>query len=142
MKKSNRIYIFSIFIMILAFVGIQGCRKVSHNGSLDGQWQIIKIEDTSTGEISEGTPHGYISVNLHILQLRGLTSDMQTSNMRYDKEEGIIDCDFPYVNANDISKLLQPYGIYTNPVQFKIEKLSGENLILRTDHSIITCRKF
>ena len=137
--KVLKLFILSA-LSILFISGFSGCNKLSHNGKLDGQWQIMTIEQSATGDLSF-PEHEYIRINLHILQLWN-NADRQTANMIYDKKGGVINCDFPYIKEKDITALLVPYGIYTNPVEFDILKLDGKSLILKTDRTVISCRRF
>lgn len=138
-KRSIFIYVISVLFIICA----SGCRKASHNGKLDGQWQIMKIENLETSE--EKVPEGrrYICLNLHVVQLEGMdVSKQAVGNMAYDKDAGIINWDFPYNTAGDDLKRLEKWGIYTNPVEIKVLKVDGSALVLRTPETIITCRRF
>ena len=62
--------------------------------------------------------------------------------MTYDKDAETISCDFPYVKDEDVETQLGAYGIFSNPVKMDIVKLDGKSLVIRTDKSIITCRRF
>lgn len=129
-----------LVLSLAALVGLTSCRKVSHNGKLDGQWQIRSIENTETGVETSPDPELYICIDLHILQLTG--GPRLTANMTYDKDAETISCDFPYVKDEDVETQLGAYGIFSNPVKMDIVKLDGKSLVIRTDKSIITCRRF
>ena len=135
MKK----YLYFIVAAIALFI-IPSCNKVSHNGALDGQWQIMTIENLNTGEIISPEKGEYICINLHVLQLR--RGGVISANMAYDKKAGIIDAQFPYVASENVSSQLGPFGIFSNPVRMNIVKLNHKELILKTDATLITCRKF
>lgn len=134
-------YILSLVVAIAAICAISSCRVASHNGKLDGQWQIMSIEDTATGISSEPETRSYLCFYLHILQAYGPTYRL-TANMTYDKETETGTADFPYIPAADVEKNLKPYGICTNPVAFEVLKVDGKELVLRTPETIITCRRF
>ncbi|MDE5806768.1 MAG: lipocalin-like domain-containing protein [Muribaculaceae bacterium] len=127
-------------LSLTALIGISSCRKVSHNGKLDGQWQIMTIEETATGSVSEPSQREYICINLHVIQLTG--PSRLTGNMTYDKKGETLSCDFPYVKADEVDRLLGQYGIYANPVTLDVVKVDGKSLVLRSDRSLITCRRF
>lgn len=132
-----------ILIAVTAFAAatlLSSCNKVSHNGALDGQWQIMTIENLNTGEVVTPAKGEYICINLHVLQLRGI--QLLSANMSYDKNAAVIDAQFPYVTPENVSSQLGVYGIYSNPVRMDIIKLSHKELVLKTDQTLITCRKF
>lgn len=129
-----------LLLSISVLLSVTGCRKVSHNGKIDGHWQIMTIEDTSTGNVIEPDPREYISINLHIMQLTG--AGRLTANMTYDKDGAKITCDFPYVKQPDVERVMGVYGFFSNPVSMDVVKVDGKQLILRTDRTLITCRRF
>lgn len=133
-------HILSLTTLIILLSGLAACNKASHNGALDGQWQITTIENLSSGETTVPNPARYICINLHIMQLTG--GNRPTANMTYDKKAGHISCDFPYVEKDKTESTLSPWGIYSNPVEFDVVKLNHKELVLRTDRTLITCRRF
>lgn len=138
---------FALIISISAFLicGVS-CNKVSHNGKLDGQWQIMTIEVTASGETSVPKDPSYICFNLHLIQFNRDLGDQNsrwpTGNMTYEKKGGSIYCDFPTVKPENIDAQLGIFGIYSNPVTLEIIKLDGKTLVLRSDRCLITCRRF
>ncbi len=137
----NNIYI--TFLATVLMTGILcGCRKASHNGKLDGQWQIMKIENLLTSEEKAPENRIYICMNLHVVQLSQVGGVVYSGNMQYDKDAGRLSWDFPYNKTEDSVKALNEWGIYTNPVTLSVESVTGSTLVLRTPESIITCRRF
>lgn len=138
--KSIRHIIIAMFAMV-AFLTLAGCNQTSHNGHLDGQWQILTIEEKSTGSVTV-TDHGAcICIYLDVLQLTDKKARL-TANMDYDKKANTLSCDFPYVKPADVEASLGRFGFYTNPIKFDIIKLTGKELVLSSDETVITCRKF
>ncbi|MDE6717972.1 MAG: lipocalin-like domain-containing protein [Muribaculaceae bacterium] len=134
-------YIFSAVILFAAVCAISSCRVASHNGKLDGQWQIMSIEETATGLSAAPETRSYLCFYLHILQAYGPTYRL-TANMTYDKEEEVLTADFPYISQGDVDKNLKPYGICSNPVTIEVVKADSKELVLRTPETVITCRRF
>lgn len=133
-----------IFISAITITLNTGCRKMSHNGNLDGQWQILSIEDRKSGSINVLSDQRYYCINLHVIQLTTYGGIKYSGNFHYDKDKEEITFDFPY-QAAQISQgnnPLIPFGIYTNPVTFKIIESSSKELILSSPESIVTFRKF
>lgn len=129
-----------LLLSITLLLGATGCRKVSHNGKIDGNWQILTIENTETGTVAAPSSREYIAIQLHIMQLTG--PSRLTANMTYDKSGKKITCDFPYVKQENVEKELGVYGFFSNPVSMDVVKVDGTQLILRTDRTLITCRRF
>ncbi len=123
-----------IFTIILC---LTGCRNASHNGKLDAQWQVMTVENTDDGSITH--PHKiYMCLTSHVVNL--YPGDY-AGNFSYDEEKGIFTLDFPYREKPTDSRLYQ-WGIYDNPVTFTILKLDGKQLVIRSGHSVVTCRRF
>lgn len=135
MKSNLRTLIcLSTIIFIVAFS--TGCRKAYINGDLDGQWQVMSIEYQDGTLVSP--ERTYYRINLHTMQLFAVGYGQQTANMTYDRDEASIYCDFP---RSDV-KALSRYGISSNPVNFKILEMTSKKLVLSTDGTVISCRKF
>lgn len=134
----------AIIFTVALFCGIS-CNKASHNGKLDGQWQVMSVEDIASGNVTTPQEPGYFCIYLHIFQLSIISpegSSRISANMTYDKNGSTLYCDFPYVADKDVESLLGPYGIQSNPITFDITKLDGKSLVLRSDKTLITCRRF
>lgn len=146
MKARHNISILCICLVAILSV-FAGCRKAPINGKLDGQWQIMHIENTEDGTNVTSKYRSYIDINLHVVNLHNVTSDEKGGiliggNLRYDKGASKLTLDFPYNTEGENLTLLQQWGIYTNPVTFDIVKLDGKQLILKSPETIVTCRRF
>lgn len=134
-------YIKVIVLVVIVMVTAGGCNKVSHNGSIDGNWEIMNIEDRSTGDNVVPDPRRFIAIQLRVMQLSS-SGGLQTSYMTYDKKAETITCSFPYIKENQVESILAPYGIRTNPITFEVIKADRGSLVLRTPQTVITCRRF
>lgn len=144
MKKQKDIFrIFLIGLTAIAGVLMMGsCRKASDNGKLDGQWQIMQIETLDDDQVRVPQRRVYICLNLHVVQLSSVGGISASGNMKYDKASGELNWDFPYhVTPQEISSLSE-WGIYSNPVTLHVVKLDGKSMVLKSDKSVITCRRF
>lgn len=139
-------YIFKIFgTVVLALsmcLGVTSCRKASDNGKLDGQWQIMSIEEISSGKLLPLDKQLHICINLHVIQLTQKGGVVCSGNLAYDKNGGKLSCDFPYNTSPAAIKNLNQWGIYSNPVNFEVVELNGKTMVLKSDVTIITCRRF
>ncbi len=143
MKKTS--YISAVgFCIMLCVMLLGGCRKAPINGKLDGQWQIMNIEYLADG--SDITPElrYYIDISLHVVQLRSVPAvvSSNTGNLKYDKDASTITIDFPYITTESQLEQLQRWGIFSNPVTLNIVKLDGKQLVLKSDESVISCRRY
>lgn len=141
MKKIR--YIAAMAMMAVIMVAMSGCRKWSDNGKLDGQWQIMSIENVATGDVSVPVPTHYYCMNLHVVNLTpAINNDIITGNMHYDKNASTVAMDFPYCKTPEQIAQLNRWGIYSNEVSFNILELDGKKLVLRSSDSVITFRRF
>lgn len=141
---------------------ICGCNKWSDNGKLDGMWQILTIENCRTGAVQDvKDAQRYYCLNLHVVNLtyrdkHPLKDFHMTGNMYYNPKLATVMMEFPVRKYNKDDKVetdyevtekivldsIRPYGIYAITTNFKVEKLSNSHLVLRSDSSLITCRRF
>ena len=143
MKRFGLNIILIICLTVLS-LGMAACQKDSINGKLDGQWQIMKIEKLSDGSVEIPASGRYICIYLHVVNLNpssGYMGRPYSGNMSYDKQTGILSIDFPY-NKGEEAVQLAPWGIYSNPVTFHVETVNGKQLVLRSDATIVTCRRY
>lgn len=131
--KSRIIMIAAVMLMLLT----GSCRKAPINGKLDAQWQVTSIE-FADGSPSIGKSRLYFNFYLHVVQLTGASGI--TGNMVYSDNK--IAMDFPNNVTEDKLKQLTRYGIMRNPVVFEVLKLDGSTLVMKSDETTITCRRF
>ena len=130
-----------ILLSLLVFLPLFliGCQKDSINGHLDGRWQIMEIE--TDGEVNEVKDQQlYYNFYMHVCNLSFYGGVFAEAN--FILENNIIYLSFPYINTPDRFESLSNYGIYSNPVEFRVVYLDKKKLIMENDESIITCRKF
>lgn len=136
--------LYAIFVtsVIAAAFAMTGCRSMSHNGRLDGFWKIVTIENTATGEVTPANSEYYYSFYRDVMNLKDTKSVKNiTGKFNYHKGDDKITIEYPYIESDQMYEL-EPYGIYENPVTFEILKLTGSELVLKSDHSIVSCIKF
>lgn len=135
--KAFQIFILFVFLSITGFFA--GCQKASINGYLDGRWQIIEFEENGKAENIKDQQL-YYNFNLHVVSLSTYGEYYTDGNMLF--KDNILWMDFPYLQTPEGELLLTRYGIYSNPVEFDIIKLTKETLIMKNGGLIITLRKF
>lgn len=137
-----------VVMAILAFFST-GCRKWSHNGDLDGQWQVLDVEYSGVPvEFPDGEIF-YYNFYLHTFQLTytGKRSTMMTGNMSYDPDDDKLGLELGYVKSGKVDKSLIDKLVYWGmPVSgeavMDIMELTSSNLVMGYDDVVIRCRKF
>ena len=136
-KKNIAILIRTLFFVCIM---LTGCQKAPINGDLDGRWQVLEIESVGTVRDVKDDQL-YYSFYLHVCNLTYYGGVFTEGNLRYENDE--IYMDFPYINTTEgLASLGNYYGIYTNPVVFKVIHLDSKRLVMGNDESVITLRKF
>lgn len=124
-------------IVISLFLGLSACRRATHNGKIDGNWRITEIHNNITG--SSTTPENlFMAVQLELVQFRGRPGIL-TGHLLYSKGDAKMGIEFP---DNPSSAALEAYGLFENPVTFDIIQLDSKSLVLKSDLSTITARRF
>lgn len=127
--------------------------KWPRNGDLDGQWQLLTIErgDTTIDVKSYGR---YLSFQLDLFQLT--TNNTRQCYYGYFDHTGgqITFRQFSDMAENDLATQdnlplteadlvkLHPWGYYRLNETFRVERLNGQEMQLRSDSARITYRKF
>lgn len=137
-----RTKVFSYFLAIIAFtltMTCVQCQKAPINGYLDGRWQILEIE--TDGEIRDVKEEQlYYNFYLHVCNLSFYGGVLTEGNLVY--EDDVIYMDFPYVETPMDYLNLSKFGIYSNPVEFRVLSIDKKRLVMQSHESIISLRKF
>lgn len=134
MRKTGRIVaLMALVMMVLTLCG--GCRKIGINGDLDGQWRVLSIENTESGETLQ-PDNVFYCMYLHTVNLTG-GSVGATGNMTYTGS--MLTFEFPAVESVDV---LKRWGIYSIRTEFEVERLTGSHLVIKSDAARITLAKF
>lgn len=133
-KKFLKFFLLLTFTILLA-----GCQKDSINGNLDGRWQILEIENG--GKVSQVKDEQlYYSFYLHVCELSFYGGSFTQGNLKYDGRT--VWMQFPYIQTTNGKEKLKEYGIFSNPVEFTVEYLDRNVMILKDKDVIINLRKF
>lgn len=132
MMKNLKIFISLVTLMLC----VAGCRKGDINGDLDGQWQIMDLERVGEGKVLH-PERTYYCLYLHTVNLTKAGGGGIGGNMIYEEGKRLT-LDFPGANVDR----LYDWGIYERTTTFKIEHLSSEKMVLKSDEAIIVFRKF
>lgn len=151
-KQTAARYAFKWIPMLLIGIGIaltcsSGCSKVSHNGHLDGQWQVMEV---SYGDENVTFPEGerfYYLFYLHTFQL-GVADKRPhglIGNMSYDGNT--LGLDFPLIRKGEVDqnwiRRMRYWGLpETGDATLQIRQLTAGKLVMQRDTVTIVCRKF
>ncbi len=140
------------YLAILLFLSVSlTCCKLdtSHNGKLDGYWKLCTIDDLTLGEVTDLTEKSiFWAVEKDLLVARDndespeyvfrfSQSDSELTlrdGQRYNKKSG-------NETVSDIS-VLYKYGIYSQPITYRIDELSRSKMMLSTDDIRLNFKKF
>lgn len=137
MKLKN---IFNIFLFtgILFAISLSSCQKKPINGWLDGEWEVMEV--TPAPPQWDQDLRIFYNFSRTVCQLTVYGGPFTAGNMVYDGE--FLYIDFPLIKTPEEELTLKQYGIYSNPVSFKVEFDGKKRLILSNDQSLVILRKF
>ena len=138
------VYIFiSIAICILC-----SCDKLDENGNLDGNWQLTEWRDLKTDEVLETneTSKIYYTVKLNLLKMQdfSLRVSATTYNSQFCVRGDSLVLTQSYSRPLDNIVAFDSLAAYGCPAdgRFKISTLTSTSLVLQTDNSRLSFRKF
>ena len=122
------------------------CQKYSYKETeLHGMWQVISVEDKTTGELVETDGERYYIFQRHMAQVGYLAPNTGSSgSMRKYACEFSIENDSIYMGKFHTapSTFLQQFGIYDEFTTFAIDKEKRNKLIFTSDKASISMRKY
>lgn len=157
-----------LIYILLASILFAGCDKLPDDSTLDGMWQLMNIHTTST-DTNVKDQQLYWSFRLSLIQFTNATltpeerKEFFAHSLRQGDDLLIYDLCNPSENAttadnnewlqandHDLAKLAR-WGIYPQPdtnhkgqlkAIFRITKATSSTLILTSDSTTLTFRKF
>lgn len=133
----KQIYTIIAAIMILAAAAFtESCNYRSINGDIDGQWQLMTIDEPDGTQKSMNSV--YYGFGMHVVNLRGPGNT--AGNLTYDKKTDKLTINVP--REYDCAAWGLPKAPFT--VTFDVVKLNSKHLVMkRTDNdAVYTFRKF
>ncbi|RGN50789.1 MULTISPECIES: lipocalin-like domain-containing protein [unclassified Bacteroides] len=138
MKKS--IVLFALIVITC----MSSCGKLPKNGRLDGMWQLMKIEKVGEDAIDTKEDRLFYSVQLDLLALQKV-GIIEYLGRFTQTQDSLFVYDFRLKADNAVfatKEQLQVYGLNNTSERFGIEKLDDKKLILRSEKTLLTLRKF
>ncbi|MDE7402008.1 MAG: lipocalin-like domain-containing protein [Muribaculaceae bacterium] len=158
--RSFRIYSIITLCYILLGLASSSCRRWSHNGDIDGYWQIQTIEyfdpasdhktvtevvDFNHDRDDEGNllTREYIAVGLELLQCyygdKMHPTPAANGLINYNKKQNILIVDFRGTSSEATRR---KFGIFGDPATLKIRKVDSHKLVFESSGAIVTCNRF
>ena len=138
MKKS--IVLFALIVITC----MSSCGKLPKTGRLDGMWQLMKIEKVGEDAIDTKEDRLFYSVQLDLLALQKV-GIIEYLGRFTQTQDSMFVYDFRLKADNAVfatKEQLQVYGLNNTSERFGIEKLDDKKLILRSEKTLLTLRKF
>lgn len=134
-----------ILYIILPFL-LLSCEKIYINGDLDGMWRLERIETENETIYPEGV---YYSFQRHLVML-GIYSETEQAKNRYKAcfthADGkiVMDNFYRYPGTSGVcdTEELAALYIFDTHVEFTVEELCSERMVLLTDGMSYVFRKW
>lgn len=141
-----------IFLMVCACMMLSSCKiQTSHNGKLDGLWQVVVKENLTTGESVDMRDYSATwSVQGDLLMMR--MNGSPELIWRFRHKDDILVLSDPYLSARfgeqgtdvkleDVS-VVEPYGLSALEEYLKVITLNSDDMILESSTSRLVFRKY
>lgn len=146
----KRQYIYTLlFLLAIPFAS---CEKLPINGRLDGMWKLQKMTDT---HMNTKHPEGiFYSIQLNLIKLSKInnsgtpekTSELYLGRFQYTPDSLILSDFHTWVYREEeipaTPEQLAPFGFTETDARFGIEKLSKEEMILKSKDFLLIFEKF
>lgn len=141
-KMKNIFYICSLVYCVIL---LGSCAKGDQNGDLDGMWQMTQWRDKATGDTIKTQQDGIfycVQLNLIKIQEGGVGNYHYLAYFRQTSDSLILGKTVKWPAETDAEENeLAQYGVPANK-RFHIEALTDKNLVLSSEQSILTFRKY
>lgn len=142
--------------MIIGLLALMSCTmETSHNGDIDGFWQLTTVDTLSSGRSVDVKENGvFMAVQANLLEFRRPLEDSISMKyisvfFRFEHADGLLILSNPVANNRPIGDSLvldvatiRPYGLNHLTETLHIEHLSAEKLILRNELLRMHFRKY
>ena len=131
----NRIYIIPFLLILL--LSFTGCQKADDNGELGGFWKLVELEDIATNSVNNYSEKNYfLAVQLDLMEFRALGANYARFQHRGDSLH------VQMIGDNIPDGLLSIFGFQKAEQSFFVERLNDKRMVLCTQLSKLTFKKF
>lgn len=145
--------ILNLLIVFTALLCHTSCQKYSYiENELHGLWQVMSVEDKTTGEITEAQGELYYSFQRNMVIVGYNTPSKPTGlmmtqyisefNLKEDSIEINNFLDYPKCEYKAPLQALKKFGIHDEYTTFWIDHPKKSVLILESDQARVTLRKY
>lgn len=145
----NKLY---VLLAVSLCMMLSSCKlHTSHNGKLDGLWQVMVKENLTTGETVDMRDYSATwSVQGDLLMMR--MNGSPELIWRFNHKDDVLVLSDPYLSARfgeqgtdvkleDVS-VVEPYGLSALEEYLKVIKLDSDDMILESSTSRLVFRKY
>lgn len=149
MMKKKLLLILPVMLLVLA-----GCeRKWPMNGALDGQWQLLTVENREDGTVTDRKEEQlFYRFQLQLLMITDLGGNgygTYIGRMTYDQKAQTVETWEMNVRNNEgdsgrpaTAEQLEPFGMTSGQTRFRVVEANRKRLVLETEEQRLTFRKF
>ena len=138
-----------IYFMLICLTFTACEIETSHNGALDGNWQLRQIDTLTTMGVCDMTQSCiYWGIEADLLQVRDIDNDDLRIMFRFERRNDSLRIFNPYhvFNKDNLQplendSLLQPLGIVGTEEHFYVEELKSNTLLLKSLYYRLHFRK-
>lgn len=147
--KKKLLLILPVMLLVLA-----GCeRKWPMNGALDGQWQLLTVENREDGTVTDRKEEQlFYRFQLQLLMITDLGGNgygTYIGRMTYDQKAQTVETWEMNVRDNNgdsgrpaTAEQLEPFGMTSGQTRFRVVEANRKRLVLETEEQRLTFRKF
>lgn len=147
--KKKLLSILPVLLLVLA-----GCeRKWPMNGALDGQWQLLTVENREDGTMTDRKEEQlFYRFQLQLLMITDLGGNgygTYIGRMTYDQKAQTVETWEMNVRDNQgdsgkpaTAEQLEPFGMTSGQTRFRVVEADRKRLVLETEERRLTFRKF
>lgn len=150
MKKLRYVFVVlpAFLLLPLAFTSCE--LETSDNGKLDGLWHLERVDTLATGKSCDLSGQLlFWAVQMKLLNVNDRNYKLSSAFFRFEHSNGTLRLYEPYWDdrmngdpAIDDPSLIAPYGINSLDERYGVERLTGSEMVLRTEKLRLVFKRF
>lgn len=144
----------NIFISLVVTIALFSCQKYT-NEDTDGQWQLMSMTQNDESTVIDKKAERIMwAFQLDLLQIRAFspltegTPDYVVARYTHSGDSLHITSTYYHYRDRDslytdpTQTILEPLGIHGNATSYKVERLTDDELVLRSPYCLLRFRKY
>ena len=140
-----------ILIVVAVLLMTTGCTfETSHNGSLDGYWQLTSVDSLPTGPSSDMRESGFFwAVQSRLLEMMNVRDSRERVFFRFEQQDGWLMLSQPVADNRAVGdsvitdpNVLRPYGLSRLCDTLRILQLDDDCMVLESELVRMYFRKY